>query len=88
MSKKRSDALTALVAELADADRDVASERHLEEEAQQEFVAARQVLDAAVARSKAAVGRRTITHDALKLIQTRDEIADDVVAALLERANR
>jgi hypothetical protein len=88
VSKKRSDALQALVAELVDADRAIAVARDAEEEAQREFIAARQVLDAALARTKAAVGRRTITNDALRLIQTRDEIGDDVVQALAERAAR
>jgi hypothetical protein len=77
VSKKRSDALQALVAELVEADRTIAVARDAEEEAQREFVAARQVLDGALARTKAAVGRRTITNDALRLIQTRDEIGDD-----------
>jgi chromosome segregation ATPase len=88
VSKRRSDALQALVAELADARDLVGDYSHEREEAQREFVAARQVLDTANERLKAAEGRVADTDEAIRIIQRRDDIGDDVVAALVERAAR
>lgn len=85
---RRSDALTALVAEVADLDRDIAARREREDDARREFVAARQALDTAAAAVSAAEKRRVATTSALDLIASRDDVSDETVAALLERAAR
>lgn len=88
MSKKRSDALQALIAELVDAEQTVALLEAAEEEARQESVAARQALDAAATRTREAVGRRRATSDALGIIQARDAVSDETVDALRARVQR
>lgn len=88
MSKKRSDALQALVAERADLDREIVAATELEEEARRESIAARQVLDDRASRRKAIEERRAATNDALRIIQLRDDVSDETVAALAARAAR
>jgi hypothetical protein len=85
---KRSDALTALIAEIVDLDRELTLALGVEEEARIEFVTARQLLDTRQGERKRLEERRQITRDALGIIQGRDVVSDDVVAALMERARR
>lgn len=85
---RRSDALQALVVEVVDLDRDIVEARGQEDFARQESVAARAALDVARGRREALEGRRTTTAAALQLIQDRDEVSEDTVAALMVRAAR
>lgn len=85
---RRSDALQVLVEEVVALERDIAQACGIEEEARQESVAARAALDAARGRREALEGRRATTATALKLIQGRDEVSEDTVAALMVRARR
>lgn len=86
MSRKRSDALQALVAEVVDLAADLAQARDLEEHARQEFVAARQVLDLEAQKRQAIEDRLENTEQALGIIQARDEVSDETLTALRQRA--
>lgn len=86
MSKKRSDALTALVAEVVDIRRDEMEAEHFEETARVEYVAANEALENARRQRRALTGRLEVTRNALTIIQQRDDISDETVEALLERA--
>lgn len=86
MSKKRSDALQALVAEVVDLEADIEHAREREETARIEFTAAQQVLANYRDKRAALEERRTITSRALSLIQERDLITDETVDALKVRA--
>lgn len=88
MSKKRSDALTALIAEVVDIGREITRARANEDEARVDFTFARQQLDTRAAATEALVLREKATREALQIVQRRDEIADDVVDTLIERASR
>ncbi len=88
MSKKRSDALQALIAEVVDLDSEITVASEAEEEARAEFVTARQALDTCRAKREAAEARRSATQKALAIIQERDQVADETVAALSDRAAR
>lgn len=85
MSKKRSDALTALVAEVVDLRAEYQHALDQENEARSEWTAARQVVDSATATRTQADERLTATREALGIVQRRDEVADDVVEALIAR---
>ena len=85
---RRSDALTALVAEVADADTAVEIARQAEEVARRESIAARQSLDNAAMATRDAIARYDTTREALGLIAARDAVGDDTVEALIERARR
>jgi uncharacterized protein YPO0396 len=86
MTKKRSDALQALIAEVADLDVDITLARTAEEAARVESTAARQALDHEIGNRTTLEARRAATQKALDIIQTRDAISDDVVEALATRA--
>lgn len=86
MTKKRSDALQALVAEVVDLGAVVDQSRDTEEVARQGFVASRQILDAARERLTVAERRLATTEEALRIIQQRDDVSAETIGALLERA--
>ena len=88
MTKRRSDALQALVREVADLDRDIGVAREQENAARQESVFARQQLDNASTARQRLEDHRRVTREALQLLQGRDDVADETVEALLSRESR
>lgn len=86
MSKKRSDALQALVAEVVDLDAEILVARDGEDEARRESVAARQALDLKAQKRQELEERRSATQKALDIIKARDLISDETIVALAERA--
>lgn len=85
MSKKRSDALQALIVEAVDVRREIERAREVEGAARTEFTFARQQLDIPTAERVALEARETATREAITIIQGRDDVSDDVVAALIAR---
>ena len=85
---RRSDALQALVHEVVDLDAEIVTALAAEDEARQEFVRARQVLDSAQAARGTLEGRRDLTHRALATIRDRDQVAEATVDAMLKQAAR
>lgn len=88
MSARRSDALQALAQEVAELTAAVRVAAADEDEARQEAAAARQALDLKRAARERLEKRAAVTRDALDLVAKRDEVADDVVDALIARAAR
>lgn len=86
--RKRSDALQALVGEVADLAAELERARDTEELARVEFVAARQALDTESGKRKAIESRLQDTEQALAIIQMRDAVSDETLAALRARAAR
>lgn len=85
MSRKRSDALLSLVAEAVELGHDLEAAESAVQEATREFIAARQTLDEKKARRDHVGERLATTEEALGLIQSRDDISADTVAALRSR---
>lgn len=88
MSKRRSDALTALITEIVDGDAQIASALEVEEVAYREHVAAEEAWQMHRDRRGALEQRVKETGRALAIIASRDNIADDVIEALKGRLRR
>lgn len=87
MSKKKSDALQALIAEVVELDRSILVALEEEEQARLTFVAARQELDSRQGTRTSAEENRKQTQRALDIIASRDSIGEDVIATLKVRAS-
>lgn len=85
MSKKRSDALTALITEQVDLEGEYRSRAEAEEDFNREAIAARQALDIAMEKRKAANQRLEHTKEAISILMIRDEVSRETVDALVER---
>lgn len=81
-----SDSLSILIAEVVDTDGVVNACRADEDLAKQDFIVARQALDAASAKTKAAVSRHEATVEALDTIARRDDISTETLQTLISRA--
>lgn len=85
MSKKRSDALQALIGEVVEIESDLTRARECEETARVAATEARQALDIERGLREAVEARLAETNRALRIIAERDEVSEDTLAALRAR---
>ncbi len=86
MTGPHHNAFDALIAEILGFDHAITMALLEEQEARDRATAARQALDEAMGRRVTLEGRRKATEAALRSIQVRDGVGDDVVVQLLERS--
>lgn len=83
--KKKSDALTALIAEVVDLEQEAAQAAEAKREANGTMIVAQQAHASATDKHNRVIVRYNRTTEALGLITTRDDIAEATVRALTQR---